>query len=252
MLGGEENRLEAKLEDAPPSLGQVRENPKDGLKYVWIPPGTFVMGCSPGDSDCIGDEKPPHQVTITKGFWIGQTKVTVGAYKRFAVASGRQMPQVRKFQTTDNMPVVNVTWDEARAYCTWAGGRLPTEAEWEYAARGGSTGIRYGNFDEIAWSIKNSGHQTREVALKRANDFGLFDVLGDAWEWVNDWYDGKYYRDSPSQDPPGPASGSYGIVRGGCWACNARASRVSNRIVMGRTHRDDTNGLRCGCDVINP
>ena len=74
------------------SKGEVRVNPKDGLKYVWIPPGTFMMGCSPGDNECEDDEKPPHQVTITKGFWLGQTEVTVGAYKRFAGATGRQMP----------------------------------------------------------------------------------------------------------------------------------------------------------------
>jgi hypothetical protein len=119
VLGGEENRLEANLEDAPPSRGQVRENPKDGLKYVWIPPGTFVMGCSPGDRTCYPDEKPAHQVTITKGFWTGQTEVTVGAYKRFAAATGKQMPQATKFNidwANDHMPIVMVPWDEARAY----------------------------------------------------------------------------------------------------------------------------------------
>ena len=85
-------KIAARLEDVGPPAGTVRENPKDGLKYVWIPPGTFMMGCSPGDTECGADEKPAHQVTITQGFWMGQTPVTVGAYKRFAAATGRQMP----------------------------------------------------------------------------------------------------------------------------------------------------------------
>ena len=106
-----------------------------------------------------------------------------------------------------NMPVVTVNWEEAQAYCQWAGGRLPTEAEWEYAARGGSTQSRYGNLDEIAWYSKNSGGGADEVAQKQANGFALYDSLGDVWEWVNDWYDPNYYWSSPSSDPAGPATG---------------------------------------------
>ncbi len=259
------------------TAGTVRENPKDGLKYIWIPPGTFQMGCSPGDNECGDDEKPSHQVTITKGFWLGQTEVRVGAYKRFAAATGRQMPAAPSFNSgwaNDNMPIVNVSWDDAQAYCTWAGGRLPTEAEWEYAARAGSTEARYGPLDEVAWYGDNSGstrldttelfrrdsanyvkrltengNRAHEVGQKRANAWGLFDMLGNVWEWVNDWYDRKYYRSSPSQNPPGPSSGQARVLRGGSWGSLPRVVRASIR-VGDVPFVWDVNylGIRCGGD----
>ena len=230
----------------------IQENPKDGLRYVWIPPGSFMMGCSPGDDECFDEEKPSHQVTISKGFWIGQTEVTAGAYKRFAAATVRQMPPVPEFNigwAYENMPMVNVSWNDARDYCAWAGGRLPTEAEWEYAARGGSTDARYGNIDEIAWHIDNSRYHTHDVAQKRANGFGLFDVLGNVWEWVNDWYDDNYYQNSPSHDPPGPTSG-WGprVLRGGSWFNSPRDVRVSYRKWYLPATRQFNVGFRCGRD----
>ena len=153
--GGQQAWIEARLENAgPPPPGTVRVNPKDGLKYVWISPGSFQMGCSPGDNECADNEKPPHEVTLTKGFWVGQTEVTVGAYKRFVAGAGQQMPPAPAFNgnwENDLMPMVTVTWEDAFEYCAWAGGRLLTEAEWEYAARGGNTEARYGPLDEVAW-----------------------------------------------------------------------------------------------------
>ncbi len=259
--------------------GAVRENPKDGLKYVWIPPGTFMMGCSPGDSECQDDEKPAHRVTITKGFWLGQTEVTVGAYKRFARGTGRAMPEEPKFQNNalnpswgnEQMPVVNVSWSDAVAYCRWAGGRLPTEAEWEYAARAGSTEAHYGSIDDVAWYADNSGRsridtkrifseeqnnylerlaanwiRMHEVAQKRANAWSLYDMLGNVWEWVNDWYDEGYYQNSPSQDPSGASSGKFRLLRGGSYDYPPERVRVSDR---GRLVPGDTShirGLRCG------
>jgi formylglycine-generating enzyme required for sulfatase activity len=231
--------------------GQVRANPKDGLKYVWIPPGTFMMGCSPGDNECGGDENPAHQVTITKGFWIGQTPVTAGAYKRFAGATGRQMPDAPSFNSgwsDGNMPIVNVTWDDAQACCVWAGGRLPTEAEWEYAARGGSTEARYGPIDDIAWHTYNSGGQAHDVAQKHANGFGLYDVQGNVWEWVNDWYLPGYLQ-SPSLDPRGPGSGRMRVRRGGSWANDPQFVRVSTRGMSLPALGSDVAGFRCAGDV---
>jgi formylglycine-generating enzyme required for sulfatase activity len=256
VVAGEETTTEARLEDiGPPPPGTVRQGPKDGLEYVWIPPGTFMMGCSPGDNECFDWEKPAHQVTITRGFWIGQTPVTVGAYKRFAGATGRQMPGAPSFNngwTNENMPIVNVDWNDAQAYCGWMGGRLPTEAEWEYAARGGNTEARYGPIDEVAWYSNNSGGQTHDVAQKRANGFGLYDMLGNVWEWVNDWYDQNYYQSSPSQDPPGPTGGQFRVLRGGSWVFNPRVVRVSSRDGVVPAYRSDRVGFRCGGEVGNP
>jgi formylglycine-generating enzyme required for sulfatase activity len=238
-----------------PNPGEVRENSRDALKYVWIPSGTFMMGCSPGDNECESDERPSHQVTISKGFWIAQTEVTVGAYKRFAVATGRPMPDAPRFNkgwANDRMPIVNVTWNDAHDFCAWAGARLPTEAEWEYAARGESTEARYGSIDEVAWYSVNSGGQTHPVGEKRANGFGLYDVLGNVWEWVNDWYDQKYYQSSPSQDPSGPTSGQQRVLRGGSWVSVPWVVRVSFRSSYNPANRNYINGVRCGVEVFAP
>ncbi len=217
-----------------------------------------MMGCSPGENECKNYEKPSDQVIITKGFWIGQTEVTVGAYKRFAAATGGHMPREPVFSGRtlnpgwgdEAMPIVNVTWGDAQIYCRWAGGRLPTEAEWEYAARGGSTEARYGDIEGIAWYARNSGGEAHEVAEKRANGFGLYDVLGNADEWVNDWYD--QYRNSPSQDPPGPASGAYRVLRGGSWGSFPGSVRVSDRLGGNPGDRSDFIGFRCGGEMFPP
>jgi len=240
---------------AGPSQGEVRVNPMDGLKYVWIPPGTFMMGCSPGDSDCGDEEKPLHQVTLTKGFWMGQTVVTVGAYKRFTKATGRQMPYAPYFNSgwvDENMPMIWVSWNDAHDYCTWAGGRLPMEAEWEYSARAGSTEARYGPIDEVAWYSSNSGNRAHDVGQKRANGFGLYDMLGNVCEWVNDWYDENYYKNSPSQDPAGPTSGMLRILRGGSWDYTPRNVRVSGRHMLMPPGGSNYDGFRCGGEVFAP
>ena len=282
---GQEAKVEAPLAELGPAPGEARVNPKDGLKYVWIPPGTFMMGCSAGDDKCLPQEYPVHQVTITKGYWLGQTEVTVGAYKRFAAATGRRMPPepnlggrpLNPGWGDEAMPIVDVTWDDAQAYCSWGGARLPMEAEWEYAVRAGSTAAQYSDLDEIAWYADNSGRQrldsTRiwiedqanylkrlnengngmhDVGQKRANDFGLYDMLGNVWECVSDWYDPNYYQNSQSQDPSGPASGQARVLRGGSWVSNPRGVRVSDR--NGGTPGDgsDFSGFRCGGEVPGP
>ena len=242
--------IAATVTGASPSSADVQENAKDGLKYVRIPAGTFMMGCSPGDTECQPDEKPSHQVTITKDFWIGQTEVTVGAYKRFIAATGREIHAAPSFNpdwANDNLPMVSVTWDESRDYCVWAGGRLPTEAEWEYAARGGSKQARYGSLAEIA-SSSPYGSLPRVVGQKRANGFGLFDVLGNASEWVNDWYDEKYYQHSPSIDPAGPPADGSKVLRGGPLTATPWIVRVSYRDRKDPGGRDFYDSFRCVWD----
>ncbi|MGC2656655.1 MAG: formylglycine-generating enzyme family protein, partial [Bryobacteraceae bacterium] len=222
------------------SAGAIRPNPKDGQRYAYIPPGSFLMGCSTGDSECFDNEKPQHRVTLTKAFWIGQTAVTVAAWKRYRIATGTAaLPTEdnvgRKNWNEagdENMPAVAMTWDEAKSYCEWASMRLPTEAEWEYAARAGTTTARYGDLDSIAWYGDNSGSQrihstalwkqdpktyaqklhengnfVHAVALKQPNAWKLYDMLGNVYAWTADWYDAGYYAKSESENPLGPPVG---------------------------------------------
>jgi len=155
--------------------GDSKINPQDGLTYLWIPPGNFTSGCSPGDNECFPDEYPPRKVTLTRGFWLGKTEVTQAAFERLMGYN----PSV--FEGPD-LPVEYVSWVEADQYCRTVGGRLPSEAEWEYAARAGTTGSRYGNLDEIAWYWGNS-RSTHPVGQKKPNAFGLYDMLGNVVEW---------------------------------------------------------------------
>jgi formylglycine-generating enzyme required for sulfatase activity len=201
--------------------GAVKVHPKDGLKYVWIPPGKFSMGCSPGDSECQPDERP-HEVTLTKGFWLGQTEVVQSAYEKF---STRNLSRHRG----PNLPVETVTWDEANTYCQTIGGRLPTDAEWEYAARAGTTASRYGDLDRIAWHAGNADARTHDVATKEPNAWGLYDMIGNVVEWTADWYDEKYWDTAPATDPPGPSTGRFRSVRGGGRNPGPGSYRVSFR-----------------------
>ena len=216
--------------------GAKKVNPKDGLTYVRVPPGKFQMGCSPGDSECGEDEIPVHEVTITKNFWLGQTAVTQQAYERVI---GKN-PANHK---GPNLPVEEVNWEEAQAYCAAIGGRLPTEAEYEYAARAGSASARYASLDEIAWYSGNSGGASHEVAQKLPNAFGLYDMVGNSWQWVADWY-GKY-TSGPQTDPTGPATGTLKEPKGGSWGTAAKSVRASHRDTVEPNHRGNKLGMRC-------
>jgi formylglycine-generating enzyme required for sulfatase activity len=213
--------------------GAKKVNPKDGLTYVWIPPGSFMMGCSPGDDEGTNRERPSHRVEITKGFWIGETPVTQAAYQRVIGSNPSHFKGPQR-------PVENVSWDDATAYCRAVGMRLPTEAEWEYAARAGSTAARYGDLDDIAWYDKNSQQKTHDVKGTRPNAWGVYDTLGNVWEWVEDWFDGA---------AQGPNGGKYRVVRGGSWGIYSQYARASLRFRLGPSSRDDDLGFRCVGEV---
>jgi len=221
----------------PSGTARTKVNPKDGLTYVWIQPGAFTMGCSPGDSQCDPDEKPAHRVTITRGFWIGQTPVTQEAYER---VTGKNPSNFKG----PKLPVETVNWNEAQSDCQAVGMRLPTEAEWEYAARAGTTGSRYGDLDQIAWYTANSGGKTHEVMQKQPNAWGLYDMLGNVWEWTADWYADKYAGNAET-DPQGPASGQNRVLRGGSWYDSPAYLRASVRVRNEPEVLSGDLGFRC-------
>jgi len=235
-----------------PQAGDVRVNPKDGLRYAFVPAGTFRMGCADSsDGPCDNDEKPAHDVQISKGFWMGQTEVTVEAYKRYARAAGKAMPSGLRW-SGDAHPITEVDWNDARGYCEWAGLRLPSEAEWEYAARGGTTGARYAALDEIAWYSANAGGQARMVAQKFANRFKLYDMLGNVWEWTGDWYKDRYEGEGLERDPQGAPGGEYRVLRGGSWLDDASDVRASLRNWNPPAGRNLRFGFRCTGELTFP
>jgi sulfatase modifying factor 1 len=245
-----------------PEPAKPRINPIDDLSYVWIPPGEFRMGATPEDTEAYPDEKPRHRVRIAQGLWLGATPVTVAAYKRFVGERPRfKMPSPPDFNPdwskTDH-PIVRVTWDEAKAYCEWAGGRLPTEAESEYAARGGKDGLKYPWGNQITPENANySGSTwkgTSPVRSYAANAWGLYDMAGNVWEWVADWYDENYYAtlpsEGPAEDPRGPQSGKARVLRGGSFGNVSRNLRAANRNWNEPDFRDYYIGFRCVREVV--
>ena len=228
--------------------GAVDTNPNDGQTYVWIPPGEFEVGCSTHDDECNGGETGYHPVTvrIARGFWLGQTEVTQASYEK--LVSHKLFP----FKGPQ-YPVEGVNWYEAREYCEAAGGRLPTEAEWEYAARAGSSGPRYGPLDAIAWYSGNSDHQTQPVRQKVPNSWGLYDMLGNVQEWVADWYEENYYQTplSLAIDPEGPPTGRHRVLRGGYWDSRPGDVRAWSRDFSVPSNRSAGYGFRCANDLIS-
>ena len=218
-----------------PQPGDAKVNPNDGLTYLWVPAGRFTMGCSPGDLECEKRETPPLPIEIPQGFWVGKTEVTVGAFEKFARERGAAMPVSPRSNVgwkDREFPMVNVDWQDASDYCRWAGGRLPKETEWEYAARGQSPEARYAALSDIAWYDANSGKQPHRVGLKAPNRFGLHDMLGNVWEWV----DGTN------------GSGGNRAIRGGSWSSAAARLRVSHRYSAPPSAATDSIGFRCVAD----
>jgi len=218
------------------------------ISLVLVEGGTFPMGSTSGDPD----EQPVHTVTVSS-FYLDLKEVTVGEYRAFCTATGRTMPSAPTWGWVDTHPVVNVSWNDATAYAQWVGKRLPTEAEWEYAARGGKFNHGYtysgsNTLDGVGWYTSNSGSRTNPVGGKGANELGLFDMSGNIWELCNDWYDAAYYGVSPATNPKGPVNGSKRVDRGGSWKNDPSACRVSDRTSFWQDSGLDDLGFRCAAD----
>ena len=217
------------------------------FKMVRVEGGTFQMGAtSEQGSDAYDNEYPVHSVTLSD-YYIGQTEVTQELWEAV-------MGDNPSYFTGDNQrPVERVSWDDCQEFIkklnrlTGKNFRLPTEAEWEYAARGGnkSKGYKYSgsnDADAVAWYYDNSGSKTHPVATKQSNELGLYDMSGNVWEWCQDCY-GKYSSHSQS-NPKGANTGSIRVLRGGSWFFKARSARVSNRFSFTPDYRNSNDGLR--------
>ncbi len=236
---------------------------------VFIPGGWFRMG-----SPYKADEQPVHRVYVD-AFFMDKTEVTVAEFRRFCQDTRRRMPK-QPVWNEDDHPVVNVSWHDAMAYARWAGKRLPTEAEWEYAARaGGSSSYEYafagqnmytknfGNIaDESILSVKSrfpirDGYDdgyvyTAPVGSYAPNPFGLLDMEGNVLEWCQDWYKEDSYAMSESENPQGPAKGYYKVIRGGAWNRSGKYLRVTYRTWYVPGCKFEFLGFRCAKSVSQP
>jgi len=208
-----------------------------GITFVRICPGTFTMGSAENDSQAFDDEKPAHEVTLSE-YWIGKYEFTNAQYHRFRPGH----------QGEANLPVTQVSWSDANAFCENFGFQLPTEAQWEYAARAGSqTAWSFGDDESklgrYAWFRENSGSRAHPAGTKDANTWGLHDMHGNVWEWVADWY-GTYPKEA-QVDPTGPPDGTRRVVRGGGFNLEPRVLRSAYRYSFRPEIRLDYLGFRC-------
>ncbi|MBI2300079.1 MAG: formylglycine-generating enzyme family protein, partial [Armatimonadetes bacterium] len=223
--------------------GLYRIRAIDGMPQVLIPAGEFLMG-SPRGQFGEADERPQKRV-YESAFWIDQHEVTVGQYRRFCRAAGKQMASGN---SDDTHPVVNVDWNDADAYAKWAGGSLLTEAQWEKAARGGLEGMAYPWGNEFDEAKANNGNGTKPVASYAPNGYGLFDMAGNVWEWCADWYYAAWYAKMPTKDPVNTTQSGGRVVRGGSWGSDASYLRVADR-GYGPVYRHGDVGFRC-CEAL--
>jgi len=249
-----------------------------GIDLVYVRGGSFEMGSEKGESD----EKPMHTITLSN-YFIGKYEVTVGQFRKFIAATGYKTSAdinggsylwngsqwklqaginwefdalgFKRPETEENHPVIHVSWTDALEYTKWLSSvtgkafRLPTEAEWEFAARGGMSSNGYtfagsNDINQVAWSLDNKSNQTFPVGKKQPNELGIYDMTGNVWEWCNDWYDADYYAKSPSTNPQGSKSGLFKVIRGGSWGGLSNFNRVTFRYRYFPGNRGKFNGFR--------
>jgi len=211
-----------------PALADSAADEKVPGKMVLIPGGSFEAGAE-GFND---DESPIHTVTLDS-FFLDKYEVTQKDYQKVV---GKNPSRFKG----ENSPVERVSWYKAWKYCKKIGKRLPTEAEWEYAARGGANGGDPGGY----WH-KGNTTKTQSVGQRNPNSLGLYDMLGNVWEWIADWYDPNYYQNSPSQNPKGPKKAKKKVIRGGSWNNTEETMRPTYRSYYAPGARTATFGFRC-------
>jgi len=224
-------------------------NERDGSVMVLIPAGEFTMGSDEGGSD----EKPKHDVYLD-AYYIDKYEVTVGQFRKFCSATRTNMPGQPSWNEGDNYPVVNVSWDDASAYASWAGKRLPTEAEWEKAARGLNGRVYPWGYTWDSSKCNNGEPNSTDGYANTApvgsfpqgaSKYGVLDMAGNVWEWCSDWYNEIYYQSSPSRNPTGPSSGLVRVGRGGSWNSGLALCRTVNRGSYLPELRTIYYGFRC-------
>jgi formylglycine-generating enzyme required for sulfatase activity len=231
-----------------------------GMEFVLIPAGSFVMGADADIEDAFDDEIPQHPVTISQPFFLGTHEVTQDQWK--AVMGNNPS----RFRGGSN-PVERVSWDDVQTFIERLNRkegtkyrleyRLPTEAEWEYAARAGTTstysfGDDPDSLGQYAWYVGNSGDEPHPVGQKRPNPWGLYDMHGNVWEWVQDWFGEDYYATSPTVDPRGPSGGPGRALRGGGWGNGAKYLRSAYRGRYSPGSRGVYRGFRLAFSPIPP
>ena len=216
------------------SPAQLFKDPTTGIEMVYVKGGCYQMGATDDDCDGTPEERPVHEVCVDD-FYLGKYEVTQGQWKSIMDSNTSALSTCRE----DNCPIDNVSWSDAQDFISRLNSRsdgskyrLPTEAEWEYAARSGGKSERYsgGNdVDSVAWYNENSDNKLHLVGTKAPNGFGIYDMAGSVWEWTNDWYGSNYYSSSPRNNPAGPDSGVDRVVRGGCRTGEAYNMRTARR-----------------------
>jgi len=251
-------------------LAKTQASKEAALEWVPVSAGEFEMGAE--DEQAADDEKPKHKVHLD-AYLIGKYEVTNGQYQTFVKATGHRVPENccdpkyniwRGDALPDSiaeLPVINVSWDDAAAFCNWAGGRLPTEAEWEKAARGTDGRIYpWGNeppsghranysFDPISIWDGPASLAKKDQYENGRSPYGAYEMAGNVWEWVQDWYDENYYKQSPAKNPMGPLTGEARVIRGASWRNTADMLRAANRNKHASTERRVYIGFRCAKDV---